>query len=144
MCLLHPATRLHWEESFSLFITPTPQVFMDTDEISPNLLFSKLSSPSSLNLSSQGKCYRSLINFLVLCWILSSISRSLLFWGVQNWKQHSIYGHFFLSFHSLYTTSKSLLLLKKSFLPQFSPLYRWVKYIQSKYKAATKPSGLSL
>lgn len=55
-----------------------------------------------------------------------------------------IYGHFFFSFDSLYTTSRPLLLLKKSFLLQFSRLCRRISYILPKYEAATKSSELSL
>uniref|UniRef100_A0A8C3JB82 Symplekin n=1 Tax=Calidris pygmaea TaxID=425635 RepID=A0A8C3JB82_9CHAR len=54
-----------------------------------SLLLSRLKSPSSLSLSSSGRCSNPLIIFDALRWTLSSSSLSLLNWGAQNWSQCS-------------------------------------------------------
>lgn len=48
------------------------------------LLFSRLSSPISLSLSSQKRCFCPSTILVILCWTLSSISRSLL-WERGAW-----------------------------------------------------------
>lgn len=73
--------------SFSLH--PSIQVFIHTDQNSLSLFFSMLNGPSSLRLSSQQRSSSLLmITFLVLCWILSRMSTSLLYWGAQNLTLH--------------------------------------------------------
>ena len=54
-----------------------------------SLLFSRLNRPSSLSLSSQGRCPRPFTVFVALRWTLSKRSLSFLYWGVQNWTQYS-------------------------------------------------------
>ena len=54
-----------------------------------SLLFSKLSKPSSLSLSSEGQFSSSLIIFVALLWTLSNSSTSFLYWGPQTWTQYS-------------------------------------------------------
>lgn len=48
-------------------------------------LFFRLNHPSSLNMSSQERCFSSLVAF---CWAVSDISTSLLYWEVHDWTQH--------------------------------------------------------
>ena len=52
------------EESGSILFTPSLQAFINTDEIPLSLLFSRVSSPSSLSLSSQEKYSSSLTHWL--------------------------------------------------------------------------------
>ena len=54
-----------------------------------SLLFSRLISPSSLSLSLQERCSCPLIIFVALHLTVSSMSMSFLYWGTQNWTQHS-------------------------------------------------------
>ena len=52
--------------------------------------FSLLNSPSSLiSLPPHEKCFSPLITVVVALWTLSSMSMSLLYWGVQNQMQYS-------------------------------------------------------
>ena len=57
-----------------------------------SLLFSKLTSSSSLSFSSQKGCSSPFIIFVALHWTLSNTSVYLLYWGAQHWTQHSRYG----------------------------------------------------
>lgn len=57
--------------------------------LSINLLFSRMNSPKSPGLSSQERCSHSSVMFVVLHWTLSGVSMSFLYWGPQNWIQHS-------------------------------------------------------
>ena len=54
-----------------------------------SLLLSRLKSPSSLSLTSKGRCSSSLIIFEALLWTHSNSSMSFLCWGPQNWMQYS-------------------------------------------------------
>ena len=56
-----------------------------------SLLFSRLNSSSTLRLSSYVRCSGP-STLTALGWTLSSKSTSFLYWGVQNWTQHSRYG----------------------------------------------------
>lgn len=67
------------------------QLFIHIDKITLSLLFSRLSSPSSFSLSSYDKHSSLFIFFVALCWTCTTLSMSLLYWGVQNWTQHSIW-----------------------------------------------------
>lgn len=51
----------------SVTFAPSQQVFSHTDRVLPSLLFSRLSSPSSLCLSSYIRCSHSTFIFVVLC-----------------------------------------------------------------------------
>ncbi|KAJ7415259.1 hypothetical protein WISP_78996 [Willisornis vidua] len=53
-----------------------------------SLLYSKLSKPSYLSLSSEERFASPLIIFMALLWTLSSWSMSFLCWGSQKWMQH--------------------------------------------------------
>ena len=83
-----PVTGHHWEEPGSIFFTPSHQVFIHIDKIPLSLLFSRLSCPSSLSLSSCERCSSALI-FVALHWTCSGKSMSLLYWGAQHWTQHT-------------------------------------------------------
>lgn len=85
-----PLSWHHWKEPNSFFLEPIPQVFTDIDEIPLSWVFSRLRSPSSPSLSSKEGCSCPL-NFVALCWSLQYVY-SLLYWGVQNWIQHSCCG----------------------------------------------------
>lgn len=50
-----------------------------------NILLSRLNCPNSLCLSSEKRCFSPFIIFLALCWTVSSISMSLLYWRAQHW-----------------------------------------------------------
>lgn len=75
----------HCEESGSAFFTLncSPQLFIHIEMIPLNLLFSSLNSPFSL--SSCDRYSSPLVFFVALRWTCTSISMSLLYWGIQNW-----------------------------------------------------------
>ena len=75
-------------EPSSVLSSPSPQVFTDVSEIPLSLLFSRLSSPSSQPLLT-GKVLQSYQHLGGLPWTLSSTPRDLMYWGTQNWTQHS-------------------------------------------------------
>ena len=54
--------------------------------------FSKLNKPSSLNLSSQERCFSPLIILVALIWTHSKSSVPFLYWEPQAWTQYSRWG----------------------------------------------------
>jgi len=72
----------------SSLLLPT-QVFVHTDEITPSLLFSRLSSPSIPSLSSYDRCSSPFIILVAFRWSHPSRSMSHLYWGAQCWTQQS-------------------------------------------------------
>ena len=54
-----------------------------------SLLLSRLKRPSSLSLTSKGRCSSSLIIFEALLWTHSNSSMSFMCCGPQSWKQYS-------------------------------------------------------
>ncbi|KAK4826848.1 hypothetical protein QYF61_011716 [Mycteria americana] len=69
---------------------PAPlKVLLCIDKTSLSLVSSRLNGPSSFSPSSYVRCYKPLIIFVALCWTLSSMSMSHLYWGAQHWTQHS-------------------------------------------------------
>lgn len=80
-----PVTGRHWKEPSSTFLAPSPQMFIDIDEIPLSCVFSRLRSPSSLSISSKEGC-SSPFNFVTLCWSLQYVYFSLI---LENWIQHS-------------------------------------------------------
>ncbi|XP_052661921.1 tetratricopeptide repeat protein 7A isoform X4 [Harpia harpyja] len=53
------------------------------------LLFYRLNSPSSLSFSLFDRCSSPLMISAALCWTLSSMFMSSLYWGSQNWTQYT-------------------------------------------------------
>jgi len=78
----------HGKEAGSVLFAASFQLFT-LIRSSLNLLFPRLDSPSSINLSSQESCSSPLNIFMAFHWTLSSMFMSLLCWGGQNWTQHS-------------------------------------------------------
>ena len=66
-------------------MTPAFKILVDIDGSPLSLLLSRLHSPGSLSLSSQGRCSSPLTIFIAPRWALSSSSLSPLNWGAQNW-----------------------------------------------------------
>lgn len=58
------------------------QVLMDINVILSRL-FSRLNGPSSLSIFSQVRCSNPIVTFVIFCWAISSIPRSLLYWRVE-------------------------------------------------------------
>lgn len=56
-----------WKEPSSTFLAPSPEMFIDIDEIPLSCVFSRLRSPSSFGISSKEGC-SSPFNFVTLCW----------------------------------------------------------------------------
>lgn len=83
-------------------------VSLHINEIPLSLLFSRLSRPSSLSLSSQQRCSSHFSIFVALCWTPSSMPRSLSSWraeldpGLQMWPHPALSrGEVSLSLHLL-------------------------------------------
>jgi len=77
----------HCQEPDTIFFIPSQQVFIHMLRSFLRLLFSSISSPSSLNLSSYERHSSSLTISVVLRWTLCSSSMPLLYQGAQNWTQ---------------------------------------------------------
>jgi len=80
-----PVTGHHWEEPGSVLFAPSLQVFIQTDEILPSLLFSRLNSASSPSLSSHRDAPGPLPSAWPFYWTLSSSFVSILYWAAQKW-----------------------------------------------------------
>lgn len=63
-----------------------------TDQLPTSHLSSRPNSPSSPSLPFYVRCSNLFIVIMVLCRTLSSISPSFLYWGIQNWTQHTTCG----------------------------------------------------
>lgn len=73
----------------SVFFASLIQAFIYSVRFRLHLLFSRLNSPSHLNLSLQQRCSRPLNTLVSLAWTLSGMFMCLLYWGAWNWVQHS-------------------------------------------------------
>lgn len=67
-----PVTGHHWKEPNSIFLVPSPQVFIDIDEIPLSWVYCRLRSSISLSLYSKERC-SSPLNFVALCWIIQYV-----------------------------------------------------------------------
>ena len=88
-----PFTKHHWKEPGSALFASSLQVLLYIDEMPPWAF----SSPGWTVPAVSAFCHRrdaptQLIIPVVLRWTLSSMSMSLLYWGAQNWTQHSSCG----------------------------------------------------
>lgn len=82
-------TEHHWKEPDSIIFSPSLQVFINGAEILPNLLFSRLNSPSSLSPSSQEGCSNPFIIFVALSVGLSQVNSHLAFLGEPKTGHHT-------------------------------------------------------
>ena len=87
-----PVTGQLWEESGSVFFSPSIHLFRHIGNALHSLLLSGLNSPSSLSLYLYERCSSALIFFLALHWTCFRKSMSLLHWGAQTWAQYPSYG----------------------------------------------------
>ena len=75
-------------ESLARSTPSLPQIFIHTVKILPNLLFSRLNSPSSLSLSSYDRYSSPSVIAVALYWPCSSTPVSSSHWRAQHWAQH--------------------------------------------------------
>ena len=89
-----PVTGLHWEETGSMFFTPSHQIYVNIDENCLSLFRSRLNNPRSLSLFSCERCYNPVI-LVALCWTCSAKSMSFVSTGpstpnVEEWVEQRI------------------------------------------------------
>jgi len=70
--------------------TSAPAGTPRADEIPLSLLFSWLNRPGSLSLSLEQRCSSTFSVLVALPWTVSSMSRSLSYWGTKTWAQSKL------------------------------------------------------